>query len=174
VLIPLFIIIFSDIYWEGGESRGIFTGKRMSKASYVCVVCSQDFTRKWSREIHNKHLHFGMAEIVLVLDYIIGRLSGKYFQADPLEHRTLLKNRGNKNHPGLDYHCELTEKSRKEKEMSKDKESLFQEEDLADLRLISLNSNKIGIVVIYSKLLDTEENLKDQPTKILKQLGKKS
>jgi hypothetical protein len=59
----------------------------MGKASYICAVCSQDFTRKWSGKRHNQDLHFGTAEIVRVLDYIIGRLSGKYFQANPLEYR---------------------------------------------------------------------------------------
>jgi hypothetical protein len=75
----------------------------MGKASYVCARCSQDFTRKWSAERHNRDLHFGCAEIVRVLDYIIGRLSGKYVQANPLECRTGCRYRGL---VGFDYCCE--------------------------------------------------------------------
>lgn len=75
----------------------------MSKASYVCARCSQDFTRKWSAERNNRDLHFGCAEIVRVLDYIIGRLSGKYVQANPLEYRTGRRYRGL---VGFDYCCE--------------------------------------------------------------------
>jgi len=78
----------------------------MSKALYICAVCSQDFTRKWSGERHNKDLHFGMAEIVRVLDYIIGGLSGRYFPANPLECRTGRKYR---RLVGFDYYCEPIE-----------------------------------------------------------------
>jgi hypothetical protein len=103
----------------------------MGKASYICAVCSQDFTRKWSGKRHNQDLHFGMAEIVRVLDYIIGRLSGKYFQADPGKENTVV--------------------------ISKDEEILFREEVPADLRVISLDTKKIGIV--YPNLLNTTEDL---------------
>jgi hypothetical protein len=92
------------------------TEKSMGKASYICAVCSQDFTRKWSGKRHNQDLHFGTAEIVRVLDYIIGRLSGKYFQANPLERRKRLKNRENKNHFRLNYRCAWTEESREGKQ----------------------------------------------------------
>jgi len=75
----------------------------MGKALYVCARCSQDFTRKWSAERHNRDLHFGCAEIVRVLDYIIGRLSGKYVQANPLKYRTESRYRGL---VGFDYCCD--------------------------------------------------------------------
>jgi hypothetical protein len=88
----------------------------MGKASYICAVCSQDFTRKWSGKRHNQDLHFGTAEIVRVLDYIIGRLSGKYFQADPLEHSKRLKNRENKTHIRLNYRCVWSEENREGKQ----------------------------------------------------------
>jgi hypothetical protein len=66
----------------------------MGRASYVCARCSQDFTRRWSGERHNRTMHFGRAEIVRLLDYVIGRISGKYTQADPLMYRAGHKVKG--------------------------------------------------------------------------------
>jgi hypothetical protein len=54
----------------------------------------------------------GLAEIVRVLDYIIRSLSGKYFQADPLEYCKQHSNGENKNRFGLNYRCVGTEESR--------------------------------------------------------------
>lgn len=55
--------------------------------SYVCTICSQDFTRKGSGRRHNINLHSGTATIVRYIDYIIGRLSGHYSPSDPLLYR---------------------------------------------------------------------------------------
>ena len=57
------------------------------RANYVCTVCSQTFTRKYRGKIHNINLHFGMAPIVRLLDYIIGRIEGRYQPGDPLLYR---------------------------------------------------------------------------------------
>jgi hypothetical protein len=57
----------------------------------VCATCSQDFTRKSSANRHNRNIHLGMGMIVRFVDYIVGRLEGKYVAADPLLFR---KNNG--------------------------------------------------------------------------------
>ena len=56
--------------------------------SYVCIICSQTFTRKESGKRHNKKLHSGTATIVRLIDYIIGRLSGNYLPGAPLSYRS--------------------------------------------------------------------------------------
>ena len=55
--------------------------------SYICTICSQDFTRKGSGRRHNTNLHSGTATIVRFIDYIIGRISGTYLPSDPLLYR---------------------------------------------------------------------------------------
>jgi transposase-like protein len=45
---------------------------------YVCSTCGQDFTRKYNANRHNQNIHFGKAEIVRFLEYLVGRISGKY------------------------------------------------------------------------------------------------
>ncbi|HJT47146.1 MAG TPA: hypothetical protein VJ729_03105 [Nitrososphaeraceae archaeon] len=63
------------------------------KPSYVCSICAQDFTRKYNANRHNQNIHFGKAEIVRFLEYLVGRVSGKYQPRDPLLYRN--KNRKN-------------------------------------------------------------------------------
>jgi hypothetical protein len=63
------------------------------KPSYVCSICAQDFTRKYNANRHNQNIHFGKAEIVRFLEYLVGRVSGKYQPGDPLLYRN--KNRKN-------------------------------------------------------------------------------
>ena len=54
------------------------------KANYVCTLCSQTFTRRLSGERHNLNLHSGMAPIVKFIDYIVGRIEGRYHPSNPL------------------------------------------------------------------------------------------
>ncbi len=63
--------------------------------SYVCTICSQDFTRKESGRRHNTNLHSGTATIVRSIDYIIGRISGRYLPSDPLLYRNKKKRHTN-------------------------------------------------------------------------------
>jgi hypothetical protein len=65
--------------------------------SYVCTICSQDFTRKGSGRRHNTNLHSGTATIVRYIDYIIGRTSGHYLPSDPL----LYRNKKKKKHTNI-------------------------------------------------------------------------
>jgi hypothetical protein len=50
----------------------------MSKVSWVCTTCGQDFTRKCSANRHNNHFHYGNGIIVRFLEYIIGRTIGQF------------------------------------------------------------------------------------------------
>jgi hypothetical protein len=55
----------------------------MGRPSYVCTVCSEYFTRKYSANRHNHNLHNGAAEIVRLIDYLAGRSSGQYTANNP-------------------------------------------------------------------------------------------
>jgi hypothetical protein len=55
-----------------------------SDKNYVCVTCGQDFTRKYSAYRHNQLVHREGGKIVRTLEYIIGRIKGEYFAADPV------------------------------------------------------------------------------------------
>jgi hypothetical protein len=50
----------------------------MSKVNYVCATCGQDFTRRCSGNRHNNNFHFGNGIIVRLLEYIIGRINGRF------------------------------------------------------------------------------------------------
>jgi hypothetical protein len=54
------------------------------RANYICTLCSQTFTRRLSGERHNLNLHSGMAPIVRFIDYIVGRIEGRYHPSNPL------------------------------------------------------------------------------------------
>jgi hypothetical protein len=56
----------------------------MTFKNYVCTICAQDFTRKYSALRHNRTLHQGRANIVRLLEYIVGRIRGEYSLADPM------------------------------------------------------------------------------------------
>src|SRR5215469_7127040 len=55
----------------------------MGRTSYVCTICSEHFTRKYSGWRHNNNLHDGAAEIVRLVDYLAGRSSGQYVANNP-------------------------------------------------------------------------------------------
>jgi hypothetical protein len=63
--------------------------------SYVCSTCGQDFTRKSNAKRHNQNIHSDKAEIVRFLEYLIGRISGKYLPGDPLSYRPKNRNKNN-------------------------------------------------------------------------------
>lgn len=60
----------------------------MSSKTWVCALCSQDFTRKYSAYRHSRDLHHGQGKIVRMIDYVIGRISGEYNPANPLTFRS--------------------------------------------------------------------------------------
>ena len=55
----------------------------MGRPSYVCATCSEHFTRKHIARRHNQNLHDGNADIVRLIDYLVGRSSGQYRPNNP-------------------------------------------------------------------------------------------
>jgi hypothetical protein len=58
----------------------------MSRTLYVCITCTQEFTRKGSADRHNINIHEGRSIIVRFLDYVIGTVTGRYRLPDPSLH----------------------------------------------------------------------------------------
>jgi hypothetical protein len=65
----------------------------MANPNFVCTVCSQTFTRKWRGTVHNNNIHGGLAKVVRLIDYMIGRSNGEYLPGDPSIYRRKRKNR---------------------------------------------------------------------------------
>jgi hypothetical protein len=63
----------------------------MNHKPYVCTICSQDFTRKYSGNRHNWDLHNGQSKIVRMVDYVVGRISGQYHPDNPFAYRSKQK-----------------------------------------------------------------------------------
>jgi hypothetical protein len=59
----------------------------MANPNYVCTICSQTFTRKWRGTVHNNNTHGGLAKVVRLIDYMIGRSNGEYVSSDPSLYR---------------------------------------------------------------------------------------
>jgi ATP-dependent Zn protease len=64
-----------------------------SQHTWICVICGAGFTRKSSANRHNQNLHTGNGTIVRPLEYIIGRLNGKFHEPKD----TLLFRKNNNN-----------------------------------------------------------------------------
>jgi hypothetical protein len=59
----------------------------------VCATCSEHFTRRYSATRHNLTIHYNRGEIVPLLEYIVGRNSGRYHASDPFWYRRSNKKR---------------------------------------------------------------------------------
>jgi hypothetical protein len=59
----------------------------MGRPNYVCTICSEHFTRKYSAIRHNLAIHNGGAEIVTLVEYVVGRKSGRYQATHPFWYR---------------------------------------------------------------------------------------
>jgi hypothetical protein len=57
------------------------------KINFVCTVCSQTFTRKSGAKRHSDTIHAGTAFFVRLIDYIVGRIEGRYQPSDPRSYR---------------------------------------------------------------------------------------
>ncbi|MFZ0511900.1 MAG: hypothetical protein WAM14_09865 [Candidatus Nitrosopolaris sp.] len=71
----------------------------MSRANYVCTVCSQHFTRKYSAKRHNFNIHSGRSEIVPYIEYMAGRSSGRYLANHPSWYRKQKGSQWNSSYP---------------------------------------------------------------------------
>lgn len=56
-------------------------------ANYVCAICSRTFTRRGSCERHRIKNNLDPTASVRFVDYLVGRLSGRYQPGDPSIHR---------------------------------------------------------------------------------------
>ena len=62
----------------------------MARPNYVCTTCSEHFTRKYSAKRHNITVHHNNGgEIVPLVEYLVGRKSGRYQANDSSWYRTL-------------------------------------------------------------------------------------
>jgi hypothetical protein len=77
----------------------------MANPNYVCTICSQTFTRKWRGTVHNNNIHAGIARVVRLIDYMIGRFSGENVSSDPS-----LYNRRKRAGDPIDYKRSLLDK----------------------------------------------------------------
>jgi hypothetical protein len=59
----------------------------MGRPTYVCTTCSEHFTRKYSAKRHNITIHGNSGEIVPLVEYIVGRSSGRYKASHPFWYR---------------------------------------------------------------------------------------
>ena len=57
------------------------------RINYVCATCSETFTRKASGLRHNLNMHLGTADVVRLIDYLLGRISGQYMPSGPADFR---------------------------------------------------------------------------------------
>jgi hypothetical protein len=64
------------------------------KPLYVCSLCGLNFTRRYNSDRHNQNLHSNKAENVTLMEYLSGRMSGKYLPGNPFSYRK--KNRSKK------------------------------------------------------------------------------
>ena len=71
---------------------------KLGRLTYVCATCSEHFTRKYSASRHNLNIHNGGAEIVRLIDYIVGRVSGRYLATHPSWYRREQKWQTHSNH----------------------------------------------------------------------------
>ena len=65
----------------------------MGKPLFVCVTCSQDFTRGYDARRHNSNHHFKQAKIVGFIEYLIGRANGTLPPPSQSPPRLAAKNR---------------------------------------------------------------------------------
>ena len=75
----------------------------MGRISYVCAECSEHFTRKTSGKRHNFNIHSGRAEIVSLMEYLVGRGSGKYLPSHPSWFKRNKRNWMSSFHSGKSY-----------------------------------------------------------------------
>ena len=61
--------------------------EKMKLPLYVCVTCTQSFTRRRNARRHNFNLHFNQGIIVQMLEYIIGRSCGHFLPPNQLSNR---------------------------------------------------------------------------------------
>ncbi|MFZ0222746.1 MAG: hypothetical protein WAM42_13770 [Candidatus Nitrosopolaris sp.] len=59
----------------------------MGRPNYVCTTCEEHFTWRYSATRHNITLHGNRGEIVSLVEYLVGRSSGRYRASHPFWYR---------------------------------------------------------------------------------------
>src|SRR5947209_5983734 len=59
----------------------------MAAINWVCSSCAKHFSRRYTANRHDRNLHEGKGNIVSILDYVVGRMSGQFQSKNPLESR---------------------------------------------------------------------------------------
>ena len=59
----------------------------VGRVTYVCTTCSEHFTRKYSAKRHNLTIHNNGGDIVTLVEYLVGRKSGRYQASHPSWYR---------------------------------------------------------------------------------------
>ena len=72
---------------RSAESLVVYYILDMGRATYVCTTCEEHFTRRYSATRHNLTIHNGRGEIVPLLEYLVGRSSGRYHASHPSWYR---------------------------------------------------------------------------------------
>jgi hypothetical protein len=65
----------------------------MGRATCVCAICSEHFTRRYSATRHNLTIHENRGEIVTYLEYLVRRKTVRYHASDPFMYRRSNKKR---------------------------------------------------------------------------------
>jgi hypothetical protein len=60
----------------------------MRSPTHVCATCEEHFTRRYSATRHNLTIHNGRGEIVTLLEYLVGRKTGRYHASHPSWYRS--------------------------------------------------------------------------------------
>ena len=55
----------------------------MERLTYVCATCEEHFTRRYSTTRHNHTIQNGRGEFVGLIEYLVGRSSGRYRASHP-------------------------------------------------------------------------------------------
>src|SRR5215469_14980257 len=58
----------------------------MGHPMYVCTTCSEHFTRKYSAKRHNITVYGNRGKIVPLIEFLVGRNSGRYQASHPFWH----------------------------------------------------------------------------------------
>ena len=58
----------------------------MGRITWVCATCAQPFTRRTSATRHDNTKHNGLGEIVPLLEYVVGRGTGRYIPGNHLSY----------------------------------------------------------------------------------------
>jgi hypothetical protein len=75
----------------------------MSRPNYVCTICSEHFTRKYSAKRHNLKIHDNRSEIVSYIEYMAGRSSGRYLASHPSWYRKPRQLQANRSYPSENH-----------------------------------------------------------------------